>query len=325
MVKPESFGSALHYLTGSKAHNIRIRSIAQDKGLKVNEYGIFKGKRRIAGKTEEEIFSSLGLPYIPPEMREDAGEIEAALGGTLPHLIETKDIKGDLHIHSNWSDGKKEIQEMAIFAKQIGYEYIAICDHSPHVGIANGLDEKRLSRQMEYIEKLNKEMKGFVILKGIEVDIKSDGKLDLPDSILEKLDIVVASVHSKFSQPEEEMTKRIIRAIENPNVDIIAHPTGRLIGKREPYKVNMEKLMHAAHANKKALELSAYPERLDLNDINCRKAKEKNVKIVISTDAHTQQHLDFMFFGVATARRGWLTKKDVLNTLPRESFIRYFK
>jgi DNA polymerase (family 10) len=325
VVKPESFGSASHYFTGSKAHNIKIRSIAQGKGLKVNEYGIFKGKKRIAGRTEEEVFSTLGLPYIPPEIREDNGEIEAGFENKLPKLIELKSIKGDLHVHSDWSDGNRSIEQMAKYAKKIGYEYVAICDHSPHLGITNGLDEKRLKKQMKYIDELNKKLKGFVILKGIEVDIKGDGKLDLSDSILEELDIVVASVHTKFSQPEEEMTKRIIKAVENPNVDIIAHPTGRLIGKREPYQMDMDKLMDAVLANGKFLELNAYPVRLDLNDINCRKAKDKGIKIVISTDAHNESELEFMHFGIATARRGWLEKKNVLNTLPFKNFIRYFK
>jgi DNA polymerase (family X) len=325
VVKPESFGSASHYFTGSKAHNIKLRSIAQDRGLKVNEYGIFKGKKKIAGRTEEEVYSALGLPYIPPEIREDNGEIEAGFENRLPKLIELKDIKGDLHVHSNWSDGKRKIEDMARYAKKIGYEYIAICDHSPYVGITNGLDEKRLKTQMEEIDKLNKKLEGFAILKGIEVDIKGDGKLDLPDSVLEELDIVVASVHTKFSQPKEEMTKRMIRAVENPNMDIIAHPTGRLIGKREPYEVDMDKLFDAVLANKKFLELNAYPQRLDLNDINCRKAKEKGIKIIISTDSHTEYDLEFMYFGVATARRGWLEKKDVLNTLHFKDFIRYFR
>jgi len=324
-VKDESFGAALHYLTGSKAHNIRIRSIAQDRNLKVNEYGVFKGKKKVAGKTEEEVYSIFGLPLIAPELREDNGEIEAGLKNKLPKLIQTKDIRGDLHVHSDWSDGTRSIEQMAKYAQKIGYEYIAICDHSPYVGIANGLNEKRLAQQAKYIDKLNRNFKGFVILKGIEVDIRSDGKLDLPDAVLEKLDTVVASVHTKFGQSEKEMTKRIIKAIENLNVDIIAHPTGRLIGKRDPCLVDMDKVMDAALANHKALELNAYPQRLDLNDIHCRKAKEKGVKLVISTDAHKELDLDFMFFGVATARRGWLQQEDVLNTLHLKKFVRYFR
>jgi DNA polymerase (family 10) len=322
VVKPISFGAAQHYFTGSKAHNIRIRSLGQDKGLKINEYGVFKKEKRIAGKTEEEVFKSVDLPYIPPELREDQGEIEAAQNGELPSLIELKDIQGDLHVHTDWTDGNNNIEEMAQAAKKRGYRYIAICDHSPTVGITNGLTEERLLKQIKEIEKLNKKFstgsigKDFKILSGIEVDIRSNSQLDLEDEILKKLDVVVAAVHTKFTQSKDEMTKRIIKAIENPNVDIIAHPTGRLIGKREPYQVDMDKIMDACKANGKILELNAYPERLDLSDLNCRKAKEKGVKIAISTDAHADAHLEWMKFGVATARRGWIEPGDVINTLP---------
>ncbi len=350
VVKPESFGAASHYFTGSKAHNIRIRSLGIDKGLKVNEYGVFKKEKRISGRTEEEVFKSVKLPYIAPELREDQGEIEAAQNGTLPSLVEMKHIKGDLHVHSDWSDGNNTIEEMAKAAKKRGYRYLAICDHSPAVGITNGLTEERLLKQIEVIKKLNKKfrvrtgvaslsdkgagvqpppqrkikeisrlnkkLKDFRVLSGIEVDIRSNSKLDLGDDILEKLDIVVAAVHTSFGQPKEEMTERIVKAIENPNVDIIAHPTGRLIGKREPYQVDMDKIMDACKANGKMLELNAYPERLDLSDINCRRAKEKGVKIAISTDAHSTAHLEWMKFGVATARRGWIEPRDVINTMP---------
>jgi DNA polymerase (family 10) len=323
VVKPESFGAASHYFTGSKAHNIRIRSLGVNKGLKINEYGVFRKEKRIAGKTEEEVFKSVNLPYIPPELREDQGEIEAAQNGKLPSLIELKDIRGDLHAHTNWTDGNNTIEEMAKAAKKRGYRYIAICDHSPTVGITNGLTTERLLKQIKEIARLNKKSKDFRILSGIEVDIRSNSKLDLKDDVLEKLDIVVAAVHTKFSQPKEEMTKRIIKAIENPNVDIIAHPTGRLIGKREPYQVDMDKIMDACKANGKILELNAYPERLDLSDINCRKAKEKGVKIAISTDAHADAHLEWMKFGVATARRGWIEPQDVINTLPLSKFLKF--
>jgi DNA polymerase (family 10) len=324
-VKPEEFGAAQHYFTGSKAHNIRIRSLGVKKGLKINEYGVFKGKKRMAGKTEEEVFKSVGLPFVPPELREDWGEIELGLKKKLPQLIELEDLKGDLHVHTDWTDGQNTIKEMAEAAKKRGYKYIAICDHSPAVGITNGLDPQRVSQQMEQIKKLNKKFKNFKILTGIEVDIKADSKLDLPDDILKELDIVVAAVHTRFNQPQAEMTKRLIMAVENPNVDIIAHPTGRLIGKREPYDVDMDKLMDACLKNNKVLELNAYPERLDLNDIHCRKAKEKGVKIAISTDAHSVKHLDWMMYGVATARRGWLELEDVINTLELQKLTKHLK
>lgn len=323
VVRPESFGAASHYFTGSKAHNIRIRSLGVEKGLKINEYGVFKKEKKIAGKTEEEIFKSVNLPYIPPELREDQGEIEAAQNGKLPSLIELKDITGDLHVHTNWTDGNNTIEEMAQAAQKMDYRYIAICDHSPAVGITNGLTQERILRQIKEIERLNRELKDFRILCGIEVDIRSNSQLDLADEILKELDLVVAAVHTRFSQPKDEMTKRIIKAIENPNVDIIAHPTGRLIGKREPYQVDMDKIMDACKANAKVLELNAYPERLDLSDINCRKAGEKGVKLAISTDAHTDIHLGWMKFGVATARRGWIEPHDVVNTLTLSRLLKF--
>ena len=328
VVKPISFGAAQHYFTGSKAHNIRIRSLGVDRGLKINEYGVFKGKKSIAGRTEEEVFKSVGLPYIPPELREDQGEIEAAQNNQLPYLVELKDLKGDLHVHSDWTDGNNSIEEMAKAAQKKDYQYVAICDHSPTIGITNGLTSERLSQQMEQIDQINKKIaqkkggKNFRILKGIEVDIRSNGQLDFEDDVLKELDVVVGAVHTKFTQSKDEMTKRIVKTIENPNVDIIAHPTGRLIGKREPYQVDMDKIMDACKANGKVLELNAYPERLDLSDMNCRKAKEKGVKIAISTDAHSNAHLEWMSFGVATARRGWMEFEDVVNTLPLTRLLR---
>lgn len=314
VVPVESFGAAAHYFTGSKAHNIRIRSLGVEKGLKINEYGVFRKEKKIGGKREEEIFSAIDLPYIPPELREDQGEIEAARNGTLPALVELGNIKGDLHVHSNWTDGRNSIEEMAQAAKRRGYQYIAICDHSPTIGITNGLTPERLQKQIQEIEKVNETSKGLRVLTGIEVDIKSDGRLDFDDEILATLELVVASVHTRFSQSKKEMTHRIIRAVENPNVNIIAHPTGRLIGKREAYEVDMDKIIDACKANSKILELNACPERLDLSDVNCRKAKEKGVKIAISTDAHMDIHLDWMKFGVATAGRGWIESKDVVNS-----------
>jgi len=325
VVKPESYGAALHYFTGSKAHNIRIRSLGVERGLKINEYGVYKGKRSIGGKTEEEVFKSVGLPYIPPEIREDWGEIEAAQKGKLPHLVKLKDIRGDLHVHSNWTDGRSTIEEMAKAAQKFGYQYIALCDHSPTIGITNGLTPERIEKQKEEIEKLNQKFKGFKILRGAEVDIKSNGKMDFEDEILKELDIVVGAVHTKFTQPKEEMTKRIIQAIENPYVHIIAHPTGRLIGKRDPYEVDMDKLLDAAKANGKIMELNAYTDRLDLNDLHCRKAKEKGVKIAISTDSHWTEHLSWIRYGIATARRGWLEPEDVINTLPLENLMTVLK
>ncbi|MCJ7457487.1 MAG: DNA polymerase/3'-5' exonuclease PolX [candidate division Zixibacteria bacterium] len=325
VVKPESYGAALHYFTGSKAHNIRIRSLGIDRGLKINEYGVFKGKKSIAGKTEEEIFKSVGLPFIPPEIREDWGEIEAAQKGKLPHLIEQKDLKGDLHIHSNWTDGRSSIEDMALAARKMGYLYMALCDHSPTIGITNGLTPERIEKRKQEIDKVSQKLKGFVILNGAEVDIRSNGKMDFEDDVLKELEIVVAAVHTKFTQPKDEMTKRIIGAIENPYVDIIAHPTGRLIGRRDPYEVDMDKVLDAAKANHKIMELNAYPDRLDLNDLHCRKAKEKGVKIAISTDSHWTEHLSWIRYGIATARRGWLEPEDVVNTLPLEKLLKLFR
>jgi DNA polymerase (family X) len=325
VVSPESYGAALHYFTGSKAHNIRIRSMGVDRGLKINEYGVFKGKKSIAGKTEQEVFKSVGLPFIPPEIREDWGEIEAAQKGKLPHLIEQKDLKGDLHIHSNWTDGRSSIEDMALAAQKMGYLYMALCDHSPAIGITNGLTPERIVKRKQEIDKVNKKLKGFVILNGAEVDIRSNGKMDFEDDILKELDIVVAAVHTKFTQPKDEMTKRIISAIENPYVDILAHPTGRLIGRRDPYEVDMDKVLDAAKANHKIMELNAYPDRLDLNDLHCRKAKEKGVKIAISTDSHWTEHFAWIRYGIATARRGWLEPEDVVNTLPLEKLLKLLK
>src|SRR5574341_345016 len=325
VVEPESFGAAAHYFTGSKAHNVKIRTLAVKKGIKVNEYGIFKGKKRIASKTEEEVYKALGMQWVPPEMREDGGEIELAFKHKIPQLIELKDIKGDLQMHTTWSDGWNSIEEMAQAGKDRGYEYIAITDHSPTLGITKGLTEDKIYKQIEEIKKINKKFKGFRILTGIEVDIRDNGQLDLPNSVLKELDIVVASIHTRFNLPKEQMTKRIIKALENEVVDILGHPTGRLLGKREPYEVDMGKIIDAAQANKKILELNGCPDRLDLNDIYLKQAKDKGIKIVISTDSHKNLHLaDWMRYGVGMARRGWLEKKDVVNTLPLEKFLKFF-
>lgn len=317
VVKPESFGAALHYFTGSKAHNIRIRKRGMERGLKINEYGVFKIKDdiKISGAKEEDVFKAVGLPWIPPEIREDRGEIEAAQKGQLPKLLQLKDIKGDLHCHSEWSDGAHTIKELAEEAKKRGYQYLAITDHASLLGITDGLDDKRILAQIKEIEKLNKKIKGIRILKGVEVDILKDGSLYLSDHILKQLDIVVAAVHSGFKMLEKEMTERIIKAIKNSYVDIIAHPTGRLIGAREPYRVDLDKIFDEAKKYNKMIELNAFWTRLDLNDINLRKAKEKGLRIAINTDAHNKTELEVMKFGVDMARRGWLEKKDVVNAL----------
>lgn len=313
IVKPESFGAALLYLTGSKAHNIELRKIALKSRLKINEYGIFDGERLVAGKSEEEVYAAIGLPYIEPELRENTGEIEAAQRGELPHLIELRDLRGDLHCHTDASDGRNSIEEMAEAARSRGYEFIAITDHSKRLGITHGLDEKRLAEQIRAIDRLNEKPKGFVLLKGIEVDILDDGSLDLPDSILARLDIVVASIHSKLRLPKEKQTKRLLRAIANPHCDIIGHPTGRLLNEREGSDFDVEKVMRAARAHSKALEVNAQPDRLDLRDAHCRMARDFGVQLAISTDAHSTTDLEFIRFGIGQARRGWIEKSNVLN------------
>ncbi|MFA5103813.1 MAG: DNA polymerase/3'-5' exonuclease PolX [Candidatus Margulisiibacteriota bacterium] len=325
IVKEDEFGSASHYFTGSKQHNIKIRKIAISKGLKVSEYGVFKGSKRIAGKTEDELFNALGMQYIPPELREDSGEIEAAQRKTLPNLLEITDIKGDLHMHSDYTDGTASIEEMARAAKKLGYKYIAITDHSKSTKVAGGLTEKELLKQMDEIDGINKKLPGFKILKGSEVDILKDGSLDFSDGLLSRLDIIVASIHSGFSASKDEMTKRIIKAMRNKLVNIIAHPTGRLLGKRLPYEVDIEKILSEAAKTHTIFELNSYPDRLDLNDVHCRLAKEKGVKISINTDSHSTNNLLYMKFGVGTARRGWLTKKDVINTLGLKDLLDYLK
>lgn len=329
VVKPESFGAALHYFTGSKSHNIAIRRLGLEGGLRINEYGIYKKGgnklRRIGGRAEEEIFKAVGLPWIPPEIRENMGEIETASKNELPKLIQPKDIRGDLHIHSNWSDGSESVLEIAQAAKKLGYQYIAITDHTPTIGIAHGLTTARVLRQIEEIKKINKKVSGIRILTGIEVDIHKDGFLDLPDKILSKLEVVIGAVHTAFHQPREEMTKRIIRAMRNPNIDIIAHPTGRKINQREPFDLDLEEIMSEARKTGTILEINSFWNRLDLNDINVRLAKEKGVKIAISTDAHNIIELGVIKFGVATARRGWIEKGEVVNTLPPTQLLATLK
>jgi DNA polymerase (family 10) len=313
VVEEDSYGAALQYFTGSKDHNIRLRGIAKTKGIKINEYGVFKGPKKIGGREERDVYASLGLEWIEPELREDRGEIDAAMAGKLPRLIQESEIRGDLHVHSKWSDGTCSIEEIAQASQRKGYEYVAICDHSKSLKIAHGLDESRLMKQMEEIDRLNERLRGFRILKGIEVDILADGRLDLSEKVLEKLDLVIASVHSGFKQDRKKMTKRIIRALENPCVTILGHPTGRLLGAREPYEVEMDEIMEAASRLGKALEINAYFERLDLNDVYCRRAKEMGIKMAIGTDAHHVDQMWMMTLGVAVARRGWLERDDLLN------------
>ena len=327
----KSFGAALQYFTGSKQHNIAIRDRAKKMGLKISEYGVFREKddKWITGEKEEDVYKAVGLPWIPPELRENRGEIEAAEKNRLPVLVEIKDIRGDFHIHTKESDGSNTIEEMAEYAMKKGYKYIAITEHSKAVGIAHGLDEKRLLKQLEEIEKINAKSEfrnsKFKILKGIEVDIKADGSLDLDKKVLEKLDVVVGAVHSKFNMTEDEMTNRLIKAIESGVVNIIAHPTGRLIAAREPYPVNMKKVMEAAKRNKVIMELNAYPDRLDLNDIHCKLAKDMGILVAISTDSHNKMQMENIRFGVYTARRGWLEKEDILNTRPLNEVLKMLK
>ena len=316
VVPPQSFGAALQYFTGSKPHNIRIRSIARERGLKVSEYGVFKGERRVAGRTEEKVYGALNLPLIPPVLREDRGEIEAAQAGKLPKLVEERDIKGDLHAHTNWSDGRNTIEEMGRAAQRLGYKYIVISDHTRALKVIGGLDAERLEKQIAEVRAVGRKLKGIKLLTGTEVDIRADGTLDMPDKVLAKLDFVMASVHSGFKQDRETITRRIVRAIENPNVDAIGHLTGRLLGRREAYDVDVEAVLKAAARTGTALELNANPLRLDITDQVCRRAKEVGAKVVINTDAHSIEDLSLMRFGIATAQRGWLEKSDILNTRP---------
>lgn len=323
VVEEESYGAALQYFTGSKPHNIRLRSIARSKDIKINEYGIFRNDKRIGGREEFEVYNLMDMIWIPPELREDRGEIEAAQRGELPNLLEKSDVKGDLHVHSNWSDGSCDLDEIARWGKSMGYHYIAICDHTKSLKIARGLAEDRLLQQMDEIDRINERLDGFRLLKGTEVDILSDGTLDLSDEVLNRLDIVIAAIHTGFKQPREKITKRILLAMQNPYVNIIAHPTGRLIGSREPYDVDLDHVMEMAAQTHTGLEINAYHERLDLNDINCMRAKANGVKICIGTDAHHPEQMWMMSLGVAVARRGWLEKDDVLNCLPIHGLIQW--
>ena len=313
-VPEESYGAALLYFTGSKAHNIALRGLANQHGWKLNEYGLFSGKRRIAGATEEDVYEKLGLAFIAPELREDRGEVAASEAGKLPRLVKLADIRGDLHVHSDWTDGTVTIAEMAGAAQARGYEYIALTDHSRRVAMTHGLDPTHLARQIREIDRLNAKFKNFTILKGIEVDILRDGSLDLPDASLAKLDVVVAAVHSHFDLPRKAQTDRVVRALENGRVSILAHPTGRLIGEREPYDIDMDLVISTARKVGCYLEINAEPDRLDLNDLHAHAAKLAGVKLAVSTDAHSIDAFQCMRFGIDQARRAWLTANDVLNT-----------
>ncbi|MGQ9619000.1 MAG: DNA polymerase/3'-5' exonuclease PolX [Candidatus Aminicenantia bacterium] len=320
IVESDSFGSALAYFTGSKEHNIRLRDMAKGRGLKINEYGIFEESsgKKLGGREEEDIYRILELQYVPPEMREDKGEVEASKEKRIPKLVELNEIRGDFHVHSKWSDGGHTIEEIVKEAIKKGYEFIAITDHSKSLGVAKGLDEEKLARQSEEIERLRRKYPQIKILHGIELDIKSDGTLDFDDETLSKLDLVIAAIHTGFKQDKEIITKRIINAMENPHVHIIAHPSGRLIGERDPYNVDMEEILECASKTGTVLEINAFPQRLDLRDIYCKRAKEMGVKVAIGTDAHTISQLEYMEFGVWVARRGWLERSDVLNTFSWE-------
>lgn len=320
VVPPESFGAALQYFTGSKQHNVKLRDLAVRGKIKLNEYGVFRVKDgedvRIGGRLEEEMYAALGLSMMPPELREDQGEIEAAREGRLPKLVELADIRGDLQMHSTWSDGRDDIAGMARAAKALGYRYIAITDHSPSQTLGNGLSVERLRQRRAEIEAARTAVPGVAILDATEVDIKRDGSLDYADEVLAELDFVVASVHSGWKMERAAMTERIIKAMEHPWVDCIGHPTGRLIGQREPYEVDMDAVLSAAARLGVAMEINSYPDRLDLKDAHARRAKELGVKLLINTDAHAADRLELIRFGVATARRGWIEAGDVLNTLP---------
>lgn len=314
VVAEASFGAALHYFTGSKTHNIQIRRRAQQRGLKLNEYGVFKGERRIAGETEGSVFKAVGLPFIEPELREGQGEIEAALHKKLPVLITDKDLQGDLHLHTRASDGNAGIREMALAAKQRGLSYIAITDHSRSLTVAHGLDEKRLQAQIDEIDQLNEKLTGITILKGSEVDILEDGRLDLPERILSQLDLVIGAVHSKFRLSRSKQTDRILRALDSKYFTLLAHPSGRLLQEREAYAVDLPRIIEAARQRGCYLELNSQPQRLDLTDNYCRLAKEQGVLISINSDGHSVSNFDFLAGGIHQARRGWLEKADVLNT-----------
>lgn len=321
VVPHAAYGAALVYFTGSKRHNIRLRKRGRDRDLKVNEYGVHSGREKVAGKTEEEVYEALDLPWIAPELREDRGEIEAAEKNGLPDLVELDDIRGDLHVHTRRTDGHQTIREMAEAARDLGYGYLAITEHSKRVTVAGGLDADELAAHIGDIEEADGEVEGIRILSGVEVDILDDGSLDLPDDVLQRLDVVVASVHYRFDLSRDDQTERVLRALDNPHLNVLGHPTGRKLGQRDPYQIDLERIMEAAAERGCFLELNAYPDRLDLTDLACMRAREKGAKVVISTDAHRSSHLEYMRFGVGQARRGWLSAADVVNTRPADELL----
>ncbi|HEY6338006.1 MAG TPA: DNA polymerase/3'-5' exonuclease PolX [Candidatus Sulfotelmatobacter sp.] len=327
LLPPESFGSALQYFTGSKAHGVALRQRALRMKYTLNEYSLatLEGEKPVAGKTEEEIYAMLGLDYIPPELRENLGEIDAAANHTLPNLIMQEDLQGDVHMHTVETDGRNTIEDMAEAAKTRGYKYMAITDHSKNLAFANGLDDTRAVAHIQRIREVGNRIKGITIFAGIEVDILADGDLDLSNDVLAQMDLVIASVHSVFNQDSEKMTERLLKAIENPNTSIIGHPTGRIQLRRDAYPFDMSAVLTAAAKNKVAMELNSYPDRLDLNDVHLRQAKQHGVKIVINTDAHHTSHMEKIRYGILQARRAWLTKDDVLNTLPAPKFAEAMK
>ncbi len=319
VVPQASFGAALLYFTGSKSHNVHLRRIAQARGFLLNEYGLFRGRSTIAGKTEEQVYKALGLTWMPPELREDRGEVEAAQSGRLPNLLSRNELRGDLHTHSTYTDGRASIEEMARKAAEMGLEYFAVTDHSRRIAMAHGLDPKRLREQGRAIERIGGSLRGVKLLRGIEVDILEDGSLDLPDGVLAELDWVVACVHYKLEQNPRDMTRRLIKAIRNPNVDVIGHPSGRLIGHREPSEFDLAEVLRVAHEERCALEVNSQPDRLDLTDTACMAAKHAGVKLVVSSDAHSPRDFELLEYGVNQARRGWIEADDVLNTRPLKS------
>ena len=327
VVKPEEYGAALQYFTGSKAHNIKLRGLAEDMGYKLNEYGVFRVSDgvSVAGETEEGVYEVLGMDWMPPELREDRGEVEAAREHRLPKLVTRKDIRGDLHIHTDWSDAADSPEEMVRAARDMGYEYIAISDHSVSMGFVHGLTPDRIREQRALIDELNRKYPGIHVLQGIEVNIRGDGNLDYDDDILEAFDIVTASIHTGMNMTGDRMTKRIIHAISNHHVDVLGHPTGRIIGKRDAYDVDLDAIFEAAARSKTAMEINAQPERLDLRDLDARRAKEMGVMLVINSDSHGVGQLDLVEYGFATARRGWIEPKNVLNALPLDKLLKWLK
>lgn len=328
VVAPEEYGAALQYFTGSKAHNIHIREIAKKQGLKINEYGVFdvETDERVAGATEEEVYEYLGMATPPPELRENRGEVEAALERSLPRILELSDIRGDLQVHTNASDGVSKLEEVVETAQGLGYEYLCITDHAERLQVAGGMSEEELRKHFEKMDKLNDRLNGFRVLKGVELNIGNDGEVDYPDSFLAEMDVVLASIHTGFTQPKEQLTRRMIKAMENPNIDIIAHPTGRILQRRPPYDLDLPEIFKVAAETGTALECNAFPDRLDLRDDYLMEAKfTYGCRFAISTDAHNAEHLRYMRYGVATARRGWLEKNDVINAHPVDKMLRMLK